>query len=198
MSKKINDLSDKLLLEKYRNGDTTAYNVLFKRYYEALYGYALKNLKESCTAEELTMDVMMGLWKKRGEIAIEDDLKAYLYRSVKNAIYNHYRKKILTTVSLELVREDITLTSRAVDYELDNKELEQFYTQKLSQLSPQRRQVFQMSREENMTYPEIAKNMNLSVNTVENYMVAALRFFRKEIKEHADFIIIFLLSAFFL
>jgi len=197
MSKITHDLSDKLLLEKYRNGNTAAYNVLFKRYYDALYSYALKNLKDSCVAEELIMDVMMGLWKKKGEINIEDDLKAYLYRSVKNAIYNYYRKKILPTVSLELVREHITLTSRDIDHELSSKELESFYRHKLSQLSPQRRKVYELSRDQDMTYAEIANSLGLSVNTVENYMVASLSFFRKQLNEHADFTLLIALSVLF-
>ncbi|WP_367865534.1 RNA polymerase sigma-70 factor [Pedobacter sp. WC2423] len=197
MSKITNDLSDKLLLEKYRSGNTAAYNMLFKRYYNSLYNFALKNLKESCIAEELVMDVMLGLWKKKGEITIEDSLQAYLYRSVKNAIYNHYRKKILPTVSLELVRDHITLTSKDVDHELNSKELESFYRQKVSQLSPQRRKVYELSRDQDMSYAEIAQNMDLSVNTVENYMVASLSFFRKQLNEHADFTLLIVLSVLF-
>ncbi|SHF86303.1 RNA polymerase sigma-70 factor, ECF subfamily [Pedobacter caeni] len=181
-------------MEKYSQGNTSAYNVLFKRYYDPLYGYALKNVKEAGIAEELTMDVMLGLWKTKGDVLVEDNLKAYLYRSVKNAIYNHYRKKILNTVSLELVSEDLNHISRAADHELDSRELEQVYRQKLNQLSPQRRKVYEMSREENMTYSEIARNLDLSVNTVENYMVASLSFFRKQLKEHADFTLIVLIS----
>ncbi|WP_342329146.1 RNA polymerase sigma-70 factor [Pedobacter sp. FW305-3-2-15-E-R2A2] len=194
MSESITSLGDKILLEKYSQGNTSAYNVLFKRYYDPLYGYALKNVKEAEIAEELTMDVMLGLWKTKGAVSIEDNLKAYLYRSVKNAIYNHYRKKILNTVSLELISEDSNHTSRSADHELDSKELEQVYRQKLNQLSPQRRKVYEMSREENMTYSEIARNLDLSVNTVENYMVASLNFFRKQLKEHADFTLILLIS----
>lgn len=194
MSKSITSLGDKILLEKYSQGNTSAYNVLFKRYYDPLYGYALKNVKESGVAEELTMDVMLGLWKTKGQVQVEDNLKAYLYRSVKNAIYNHYRKKILNTVSLEMVSEDLNYTSRSADHELDSKELEKVYRQQLNLLSPQRRKVYEMSREENMTYSEIARNMDLSVNTVENYMVASLSFFRKQLKEHADFTLILLIS----
>ena len=197
MSETMKDLSDDLLLEKQRHGNAAAYNILFKRYYDSLYGYALKNVKDSFTAEELTMDVLLRLWEKKGEVEVANDLKPYLFRSIKNAIYNHYRKKILATVPLEVDVAEGVLTSVSADDALQTEELAQFYTQKLAELSPQRRQVFQMSREENMTYPEIAKNMNLSVNTVENYMVATLRFFRKEIKEHADFIIVFLISIFF-
>lgn len=191
MANTLKDLPDSALLEKYSEGNTTAYNILFKKYYNALYGYALKNVKESCNAEELVMDVMLGLWKKKGNIQVDHDLKAYLFRSIKNAIYNHYRKKILPTVSMDLLAEDEhSLTSWAADHQMDVKDLEKMYREKLSQLSPQRRKVYEMSREQNMSYAEIAKSMDLSVNTVENYMVASLSFFRKHLKEHADYTLI--------
>ncbi|PYF75201.1 RNA polymerase sigma-70 factor [Pedobacter nutrimenti] len=198
MAKTIEDLSDRLLLEKYSQGNTSAYNVLFKRYYDSLYRFALKNVKDSFAAEELTMDVMLGLWKKKGDIFVEDDLKAYLFRSVKNAVYNHYRKKLLPTVPLEIVRDEQLLSGKAADHELQSRELESVYRQKLEQLSPQRRRVYELSREQNMSYAEIAKDMDLSVNTVENYMVASLSFFRKQLKEHADYTLIFAFSLFFL
>lgn len=191
MAKILEDLPDDLLLKKYSEGNRSAYNVLFKRYYDGLYRYTLKNVKNSCVAEELTMDVMLSLWKKKGDILVEHNLKAYLFRCVKNAIYNHYRKKIIPTVSMDLVTEDQTLTSKPADHELQSRELEKLYRNKLSQLSPQRRKVYEMSREENMTYAEIAKSMDLSVNTVENYMVASLGFFRKQLKEHADCTLLF-------
>lgn len=174
-----------------------AYNVLFKRYYRPLYGYALKNVKEHTVAEELCMDVMLGLWKKKGALEIENDLKAYLYRSIKNAIYNHYRKKILSTVPLEQVTEQASPVSPPADHELQHRELENMYQQKLNKLSPQRRKVYQLSREENMSYAEIAKDMDLSVNTVENYMVASLHFFRQQLKEHADLTLVFITTLLF-
>ncbi|MDR6783701.1 RNA polymerase sigma-70 factor (family 1) [Pedobacter africanus] len=190
MSKAIRDLSDKLLIEKYRNGNASAFNVLFKRYYDSLYGYTLKNVKDVCVAEELVMDVMLGLWKRKGEILIEEDLKAYLYRSVKNAIYNHYRKKALQTISMDQVNESAQHLAKAADHELEVRELDSIYRLHLQQLSPQRRRVYELSREQHMTYAEIAKDMDISVNTVENYMVASLNFFRKQLKEHVDFTLI--------
>ncbi len=195
MSRTINELPDQLLLEKFRAGNAMAFNILFKKYYNGLLGYALKNLRDSGLAEELCMDVMLGLWKQKGEIEVQDDLKPYLYKSVKNAIYNHYRKKALQTVSLDILTELPHLTSRDADHELQLKELQNIYNEQLEKLSPQRRKVYEMSRLENKSYSEIAADLNLSVNTVENYMVASLAFFRKNLKEHADLSII--LAIFF-
>ena len=195
MSKTIKELPDQLLLGKFREGNAMAFNVLFKRYYNSLLAYAVKNVKDSGLAEELCMDVMLGLWKQKGEIDVQDDLKPYLYRSVKNAMYNHYRKKALQTVSLDIISENIQLTSRDADHELQVKELQHIYQEQLAKLSPQRRKVYEMSRLENKSYSEIAADLDLSVNTVENYMVASLAFFRKNLKEHADLSII--LAIFF-
>lgn len=198
MFNKIKDSPDAVLLEKHKNGSSAAFDLLFKRYYSALYRYALKNVKDTFVAEELVMDVMLGLWKKQGDISVETNLGPYLYRAVKNALYNHYRKKILATVQLDEQVETNMLQSRPADDALVYAQLEEIYREKLSQLSPARRKVFQMSREENKTYAEIASDMNLSVNTVENYMVAALSFFRQHIKEHADFTLFLLLAPYIL
>ncbi|RLJ69600.1 RNA polymerase sigma-70 factor [Pedobacter alluvionis] len=194
MFNEIKDLSDAVLLKKHKNGSSAAFDLLFKRYYSALYRYALKNSKDNCVAEELVMDVMLGLWKKQGDLSIETDLAPYLYRAVKNALYNHYRKKIMATVELDEQLDADAVQSRPADDALVYAQLEEIYREKLAELSPARRKVFQMSREENKTYAEIASDMNLSVNTVENYMVAALSFFRKHIKEHADFTLFLLLA----
>lgn len=198
MFNKIKDLPDAVLLEKHKSGSTAAFDLLFKRYYSPLYRYALKNIKDAFAAEELVMDVMLGLWKKQGDILIETDLAPYLYRAVKNALYNHYRKKILATVELDEQLDVAVIQSRPADDAMVYAQLEEIYREKLAELSPARRKVFQMSREENKTYAEIASDMNLSVNTVENYMVAALSFFRKHIKEHADFTLILFLAPYIL
>jgi RNA polymerase sigma-70 factor (family 1) len=197
MSKVTKDLSDKILLEKHRMGDTAAFDFIFKRYYDPLFNYARKIVREVEVAEELTMDVLLRLWQKKEEIEIDTDLRPYLYRSIKNATFNHYRKKVLKTVPMELLPEQAVFITTAADDQLKYTELEKIYYHNLNQLSPQRQKVFRMSREENMTYSQIAKDLGLSTNTVENYMVASLSFFRKNLKEHADHIALIIVSLFF-
>ena len=92
----------------------------------------------------------------------------------------------------EIIQTPITAEER-----LKYIELEKLYNQKLTELSPQRQKVFRMSREENMTYPQIAKRLDLSVNTVENYMVASLSFFRKHLKEYTDQIVLLVITLLF-
>jgi RNA polymerase sigma-70 factor (ECF subfamily) len=63
-------------------------------------------------------------------------------------------------------------------------------------LSPQRRKIFKLSREEQMTYPQIAESMNLSVNTIKTQMLVSLKHLREGLKEHIDITMFFLLIFF--
>lgn len=167
------DLPDCLLLEKCHNDDQQAYNILFQRYFKSLYGYALKYTKDNALSEELAIDVMFRLWQKRIDISWDINLSAYLFRSIKNALISHWRKKELQTVTL--VDEEITQEARPADYDLQRQDLEKLYHQTVDTLSPQCKLVFKMSREEEMTYQQIAEAMNISVNTVKEHMSVALK-----------------------
>lgn len=180
------DLSDQVLIQECRQGKESSFTILFERYFDRLYKYALHYIKDNETTKELVMDVMFRLWEKRQTITFENDLAPYLYRSVKNAIYNHWRKKALEIISLDLAQHDHVLLSRSADYELRAKETDKAYQDSLMQLSSQSRLVYQMSREEEMTHVQIADSLNLSVHTVKNHMKTALNFFRKNLKQCSE------------
>ncbi|MES2458233.1 MAG: RNA polymerase sigma-70 factor [Bacteroidota bacterium] len=176
--------SDEELLQLCSNDDLCAYNELFDRYYPKLYRLASRYVKDIMTAEELSMDLLYSLWQKRRKLVINNGFSAYIFRSMRNLVVDHLRKNIPVTTSIDLVSENDHLTGSYADDDLLAREVQSVYQRKLNELSPQRRKVFQLSREENMTYPEIAREMNLSVNTVENYMVAALATLRKGMSEY--------------
>lgn len=197
MTKVIKDFSDRLLWDEYQGGNTGAYDILFKRYHDPVFNYALKNVPDREIAEELTLDVMLRLWQKKGDLVIDTDLRSYLFRSIKNAIYNYYRKKILSTIPIDLLTLQDIPVAGATDDKLKYFELEKIYHQKLNELSPQRQKIFRMSRERNMTYAQIAEETGLSVNTIENYMVITLRILRRELSEHADLTVMLIAIASF-
>jgi DNA-directed RNA polymerase specialized sigma subunit, sigma24 homolog len=70
--------------------------------------------------------------------------------------------------------------------------METVYESEVDKLSPQRQKVFRLSREKNLSYAEIAKEMDLSVNTVENYMVSALNTLRENTRGYKSLITLFI------
>lgn len=176
------NLSDEVLFQYCREDDMKAYNELFKRYFPRMLRLAFRYVPDKMKAEELCMDVLFELWAKRSQILINSSFSGYLFRSVRNIVITHLRKRTIELTELSTL-PDGHQTERPADYDLLSEEAEQAYRSALDELSPQRRQVFILSREENLTYAEIARKMGLSVNTVENYMVAALSSLRSIIKE---------------
>ncbi|MCC8409469.1 RNA polymerase sigma-70 factor [Mucilaginibacter sp. UR6-1] len=183
------DLPDHILLEKFRENDIKAYDALFFRYFRKIHAFAKSSVRDDETAKELAMDVMVRLWQKKGEIVIQTDLNAYLYQSIRNALYNNWKRKAIIISPLANLAESFEPIARTADHALNCKELQQYYQEKLNQLSPQRKEVFKMSREQNMSYAEIADHLNLSVHTVRNHVSASLQYFREHLNEFATLLL---------
>lgn len=179
-------LTDQELWEYCRKDDMEAYDQLFERYTTALYKVAYKALRDSVVAEELAMDVMFNLWQMRHRAPQINDLGGYLYRSVRNLVIDHHRKKNHVYSSVDSIQEQFLTTGTAADHDLLSREAHAFYQQQLAELSPQRLKVYKMSREENKSHAEIAQETNLSINTVDRHITTTLDILRKSLKKYSS------------
>jgi RNA polymerase sigma-70 factor (family 1) len=178
--------SDAKLLEECSKDNLTAFNTLFDRYFGKLYRYALSYVKDECFAEEEIMDLMMWIWEKRHTLDIKGDFKPYIFRAAKNATIKAIRKKAIATSPVEVIENSLSFTAKPADHGLLFDELEQIYQKQLNSLSPQRKTVFSMSREQDLSHAEIAGNLNISVHTVKNHIKFSLNHFRKNIYQYTD------------
>jgi RNA polymerase sigma-70 factor (family 1) len=170
------------LVERWKAGSETAYKMLFDKYFGKLYHYTLKVIADKEIAEEIVMDVMMNIWQKKHLINNDLPISAYLFRSVKNKMIDHHRKNALKTISIDNTDGCLELVSHMrADNRVIEGELELQYHNGLNTLSPQKKVVFMLSRNEGLTYQEIAQKLNISKNTVENHMVAALKLLKVHI-----------------
>jgi RNA polymerase sigma-70 factor (ECF subfamily) len=176
--------SDIELWQSCRKDDKKALAELFDRYFPKVYALTSRNIKDSMVAEELAMDLFFKLWQKREQITITDNVPAYLLRSAKNMVINHLQKQTIVCVPVDALHEESLVAPVQADQGILTTEMEHNYRNALDGLSPQRREVFVLSREENLTYSEIAERMDLSVNTVKNYITAALTDMRKNMSDY--------------
>lgn len=178
--------SDMELLLCCKNDDIRAYNELVDRYAPRLHKIGLRYLRDRFVVEELAMDLLFNIWERRMDITIEYSLSAYLFRAYRNMIARQLCRKIPATSPIEEMTEhELPLSSRTADDDLIFTQTELIYHENLARLSPQRRLVFQLSREENLSYKAIAERTGLSLNTVENYMTAALAGLRRFFGRHS-------------
>ena len=175
-------------------GKHVVYKQLFMAFYTPLCNYAFSILKDAGEAEDIVQKTFCMLWDKRENIEIKTSVKSYLYRVIHNECLNKIRQnKIRTEHNQIYVYEKDTSVYDVEDVFLGS-ELEQRIATAIDKLPPRCKEVFIKSRMEQLMYAEIASEMNISVNTVENQMAKALRLLRENLKDYATLLLLFILK----
>lgn len=184
-------------LKLLREGNHKAFEELFETYFESLSSYAFSILRDSDEAQDIVQKVFFKLWDQHKELEIRTSVKSYLYRIVHNESLNFVHQR---TNRAEINRE-ISLynddSTNNVSEQIIASDLQKAIDNALGELPPQCRKVFEMSRMEQKSYSEIARNLTISVNTVENHISKALRQLRISLKDYL-IVLLFFINIFFL
>jgi RNA polymerase sigma-70 factor (family 1) len=170
------------LLRLVEQGDQQAFSQVVEKYWQNVYSHALAYLHSSPLAEELTQDVFVQVWKIRSQLTTIEDFPGYLFIMARNAIISAMRKKIRDR--LDSAAELPDLISDSGLNHIDSKELQEVLMKGIAQLAPRRRQVFEMSRLQGKTHAQIASELQISKDTVSEYIVLALQFLREWLARH--------------
>jgi len=178
---------EKELLARVSAGDEQAFRDLFDSYYGQLYHYIFGFIKSKQVAEELVMDVFLKIWLGRDIIPQIHNFNAFLFRVAHNKSIDFLRSVARDPKFQDLLWKNI---QPANNVPADSSILVQEYEDKLreavSLLPPQRKKVYQLSREQDMTHDQIAAQLNLSKHTINNHIVEAQRFIRTYLSKSFD------------
>lgn len=163
---------------------------LFDSYKNRIYGYVLAIAHSPYTAEEITQEIFIKLWLCRDLLPEVENLDGYIFTIARNRTLNHLRKAAYDTRLLRELRELAMPQSNNVEERVLVTEYDQLLRDALSRLSPQRRLVFQLSRDRGLNHEEIAQQLHLSRNTVKNHLVEALRFIRSYLGQHGSVLVL--------
>lgn len=172
-----------------KNGNEAAFEKVFKTYFRNLHAFAYTFMKDDIIAEEIVQNVFFRIWEKKEQLQIDDSLKAYLYRSVHNESLNHLKHlKIKNSFQLQY-SGNMESSNQDASNQMMAAELENDIQKAISELPPQCRTIFQMSRFEQLKYQQIADQLNISIKTVENQMGKALKVLRSKLVEYLPFLL---------
>lgn len=177
-----------------KHSNEEVYEQLFRCYYERLCNYANTILKDEDEAEEIVQSTFLALWEKRLEVDIHTSIKSYLYRVVHNTCLNRIKhQKVKQSHTEYYQHQEETLDCSASD-QLVGKELQLQINKAIDMMPTQCRTVFELSRFENLTYAEIADQLQISIKTVEKHKMKALRILREQLKDYLPLLFLFLFS----
>jgi RNA polymerase sigma-70 factor, ECF subfamily len=186
------ELSENQLLDTLKAGNITAFEMLFKTYYQPLCNYAYTFVQDKDEAEEIVQTTFLAVWEKKEVLEIRTTIKPYLYAMVRNACLNVIKhekiKQQHAEVELALGERSVESVARTVMA----SELEKRIHQAMETLPEQCRLVFKLSRFEELKYAEIADQLSISIKTVENHMGKALKIMREQLRDYLPLLIVLL------
>jgi RNA polymerase sigma-70 factor (ECF subfamily) len=176
-------VSDRDVLVRLARGEQAAFESLFREHYGSLVRLAERLVRSRDLAEDTVQEVLLNLWRQRETVRVEDSLRAYLHRSVRNRALNHIRNERVRREAAPQILDDLS-SERDGDSELIGEEIETAVRHAVSELPPRCREVFELSRSQGLKYAEIAEVLGISVKTVETQMGRALKTLRERLSPY--------------
>lgn len=182
--------SDEQLLQSLQQDSRQAFNELYFRHWENLYRSAYAALRDEDSAKDIVQEVFFSIWKKRHTQQIRQ-LSAYLFQAVKFQVARQLRQGKLLDSHVEQLGHLHAMNT--TEESLYAAELDALLETTLGKLSERCRDVFYLSRFEQLSNKEIALRLNLSTRTVEWHISNALKHLRHSIENTFLLLILFLL-----
>lgn len=184
------------LLQQMAEGREHAFKTVVSAYWSNIYAHALAYLRSPQKAEELTQDVFVAIWEKRAQLPDIENFRGYLFITARNRIISRMREKLVETAPGG--EADVAETLYLPDSQLELKELNGLLRKGIEQLPPKRKRVFEMSRFEGKSHAEIAAALNISKDTVNEYITLALNFLRTYLKNNSSHVQIIIFCLYYI
>ncbi len=166
-----------------RKGDVIAFDSIYEIYSKRLYGFVLRYVKQKEDAEGIVQEVFIKIWETRNKIDIYSSFDSFIFTVAYNTTISILRKRVSEYKYLDQLKsvQQISDADQIID-DIYFKEINTKLQLLLDKLTLRQKEIFLLSREFGLTHEEIAKKLDISVNTVKNHMVTTLAF----IKSHID------------
>jgi RNA polymerase sigma-70 factor (family 1) len=175
-----NDFSDEELTILLKQEDQIAFTEIYNRYWAEMYYHTFRMLKDEDSSKDVVQDVFSSLWLKSSSLNVNTKLSGYLYISVRNKVLNlvaqnKVRNDYLSSVAAFVSQSTIDATF------FDEREILEIVEAEIKNLPPKMREIFEMSRKDNLSHKEIAEKLNISPQTVKKQVQNALKIIKNKV-----------------
>lgn len=178
--------SNKFNIDDVKNrisrSDESAFRQLFDYFYPRLLNYSFIIIKNHESAEDIVLEVFHMIWEQREKLNGIDRLESYLYVCTKNKTLDHHRKNSkLLSVSFSEPHYQEYITHQNPEIQFLNRELVEAIDRAILNLPGKTRLVYRLIKEDDLKYQEAADVLGVSVKTVNNQLVSAVKSIRASV-----------------
>jgi len=152
-----------------------AFTEIYNRYWEKMASYAVRLTKSEEEAADIVQEIFVSLWNRRTTLTVKSTLGAYLIRSTRNLCLRYIERNINTSDFLDKITEQAVDNSLNIEESISLKELQDNIDLGIAKLPKKMREVYLLSRDEQLSYREIAEKLNIAEGTVKKQVSNALK-----------------------
>lgn len=164
-------------------GEEKGFEGLYNLYNRSIFNFIIKYVSSVPLAEDLTQEVFIKMWENRKQLKEVRSFKAYLFISARNHTLNNLKLVFRSEAAIGEVLSGFTDLRNNTEDDVLHKEYLQFLKETLNNLPERTREIFKLCREQEKSYEEVAKSLNISRNAVKNHMVRSMKFLSSSIKK---------------
>ncbi|SEJ24534.1 RNA polymerase sigma-70 factor, ECF subfamily [Dyadobacter sp. SG02] len=174
----LGDLSDYQLLKAFQEGSLAAFEEIHRRYFGRLYAHAFKMLGNAADAQDVVQEVFITLWTKGAAIQLHTGLSGYLYTSVRNRVLNLIEQDKTYRHHLDALATFLGEVPISAGNAADEELLFSIFEAEIDKLPRKMKEVFELRRQGDLSYSEIAEQLSLSDHTVKKQISNAIKILR--------------------
>lgn len=170
--------------------DESAYKEIFIAFYKPLHQFAFSFVKSKELAEEVVSDVFLRIWMTRSDLERIENLKVYLYVSIKNTSLKYLLKQHKqVAISIDELEIELESFSRNPEELMLTAEMMNRIKSAVNDLPPRCKLIFKLIKEDGLRYKEVAEILNISIKTIDNQLAIALGKINKAVSIDLDWVL---------
>ncbi|WP_343748076.1 sigma-70 family RNA polymerase sigma factor [Fluviicola sp.] len=186
---------DLILVDQARNGDQSAYAQLMDRYRESIYFMMMKMVRNTDDADDLTIEAFGKAFSRLDQYSPSFAFSTWLFKIASNNCIDFIRKKRIKLTSMdsgytnedgEAIGIDARSETRDPEENIIHNQKVKHMRQLVSKLKPRYRELIEKRYFEELSYEEIADELNLPLGTVKAQLFRARDFLAQMMEQTKD------------
>jgi len=182
-SEKEKSISESFI-RQLNNGDEQAFRIIYNKMYAKVYRFAYALTKRRDQSEEVVQETFLRLWLHRADVDATRSLDAFLFTIARRLVIDMMRNATSTAALRDSLWSTMQKENHATEETILENNLAALVDEAVAQLPAQQQLIFKLSRDQGLTYEEIAIKLGISKNTVKNHLVSALKTLKVKLARH--------------
>jgi len=181
------------LILRLKAGDVNTFRTIYNEHWAAVYYQIFRVLKDEEDTKDIVQEVFSSLWIHRENLLDKTNLSAYLYVQARNRVLNVIASQKVRSNYLISIAQYADSPCNITEELLDSEELLKRVQQEIDRLPPKMREIFELSRKDDLSHREIAERLHISPETVKKQIKNALKILKPRLKDIGGICVLLLL-----